>query len=74
MAEQKFQIGQQVVLPSGERAKVEEATNWWQVYAHLLAHERQNFKDEYEYHVSFPGQGLGGRLNYKEYELKPYGK
>ncbi len=63
MAKQKIRVGQRVLLPNGIEAIVKEAWNPHQTWG------PQYPGDEWEYHVSFPGQGLGGRLNYKENEL-----
>ena len=64
MAKQKIRVGQRVLLPNGIEAVVKEAWNPHQTWG------PQYSQDEWEYHVEFPGMGLGGRLNFKESELR----
>jgi hypothetical protein len=60
--DRKIQDGESVLLPNGKSAVVESA---WNAHSH-----NEGEPDEWTYHVDFPGKGLGGRLNYKEGDLK----
>lgn len=64
MSEPKLKVGDRVILPSGQEATVEEVG---------IGHQKNpngGWDEVPEYHVWYPEEGLGGRLNFKESELR----
>lgn len=60
----KLKVNDRVILPSGQEAVVKEIGTGYQ------KRPDGTWEEVPEYHVSFPGKGQGGRLNFHESELR----